>query len=336
MQGLGLERWLRHVESDESRDREDGTGARSASTGSLSTTVVSMDQASDAVRDSASSLRKEGRSCKRRRNSPEPDTEELPEYELARLKRIKTNQEMLVSLGIENPLRLPRSQRRGRRRPLAAPTDDHTPPGTMIASPRSLCLAAEGQVEPGGESSASRSSDTRTHVAAESDNAKTRVALEGIWRPVMSSDAHDENLEPMVAERGEGTIPVGGTDQQTSERGWGQLPQTTSFLSFEPRTPGTHSHAEGRRLLRAEASMGIPSCSNVAVGFRDVQGGSQDEQRMEIATTSRQREVATPKTPATKRRKRPISSSYNLDIWLNKTRGVGGEGGGDSLRGRLG
>ena len=52
------------------------------------------------------------------------------------------------------------------------------------------------------------------------------------------------------------------------------------------------------------------------------QGGH--EERTTTNTTSRQRGAETSKTPATRRRKRPISSLYNLDGWVNKTRGKGG------------
>ena len=49
------------------------------------------------------------------------------------------------------------------------------------------------------------------------------------------------------------------------------------------------------------------------------------EERTRATTTSRLRGAETSKTPATKRRKRPISSLYTLDEWVNKTRGMGGE-----------
>ena len=68
----------------------------------LTMTLVSNEHASDSLHDPAGSLGKEARPRKRRCKSYEPDTEALPEYELARFKRIKTNKEMLVPLGIEN------------------------------------------------------------------------------------------------------------------------------------------------------------------------------------------------------------------------------------------
>ena len=89
----------------------------------LTTTVISREHASDSVHDPADSLGNEARPRKRRYTSYESDTEALLEYELARLKRIKTNKEMLVSLGIENPL--PYLHRRGQKRLLAVPVDDN-------------------------------------------------------------------------------------------------------------------------------------------------------------------------------------------------------------------
>ena len=125
MHGLGLGRWLRIVESDESRDREDSTSDVKMTQNRLTMTVVSKEHASDSLHDPAGSLGKEVRPRKRRCKSYESDTEALPEYELARLKRIKTNKEMLVSLGIENPL--PKlHRRRCRKRPPAVPADDIT------------------------------------------------------------------------------------------------------------------------------------------------------------------------------------------------------------------
>ena len=62
------------------------------------------------------------------------------------------------------------------------------------------------------------------------------------------------------------------------------------------------------------------------------------EEQMRAVTTPRLRGAETSKTPATTRRKRPISSLYTLDEWVNKTRGMGGEGrgGGEVILGRSG
>ena len=104
MHNYFLGRWLRIVESDESRDRQDSTSDMRVTKDRLTKTVVSTGDASDSVHDPASSLRNEARPRKLRCTLSEPDMEALPEYELARLKRIKTNKEMLVSLGIDTSL----------------------------------------------------------------------------------------------------------------------------------------------------------------------------------------------------------------------------------------
>ena len=93
----------------------------------LTMTVVSKEHASDASHDTAGSLGKAAMPCKRRCKSHESDTEALNDYELERhgLKRIKANKEMLVSLGIENPL--PKLHRcRGRKRSSTGSADDIT------------------------------------------------------------------------------------------------------------------------------------------------------------------------------------------------------------------
>ena len=65
MHGLGLDRWLRIVESDESRDREDSTSLRSTSKERLIKTVVPTGQASDSMHGPDSNLRIETRPRKR-------------------------------------------------------------------------------------------------------------------------------------------------------------------------------------------------------------------------------------------------------------------------------
>ena len=53
-----------------------------------------------------------------------------------------------------------------------------------------------------------------------------------------------------------------------------------------------------------------------------VQGGH--EERRTAKSTSRPRGAEMSRIAATRRRKRPISSLYHLDGWVNKTRGIGG------------
>ena len=100
------------VESDDGRDREDlkentrvqvvipGEGERSRG-GSSDTAQGSADSSHTLV-------------GKRRRSCPSmaADAGTLSEYELERIKRVKANQEMLVSLGIETPLSKPRGRPR--------------------------------------------------------------------------------------------------------------------------------------------------------------------------------------------------------------------------------
>ena len=101
IQGLGLGRWLRIVESDESRDREDSTSDANGTQNQSAVTLVSTEHASGSSQDTAGSLGTAARPGKRRCRSPESYTEALNEYELERLKRIKANKDMLVSLGLE-------------------------------------------------------------------------------------------------------------------------------------------------------------------------------------------------------------------------------------------
>ena len=89
--------------NDETRDREDSTSDVNITQNQLTMTLASKKHASDLLHDPAGRLGKEARPRKRRCKSYELDTEALNEHELARLKRIKANKEMLVSLGIENP-----------------------------------------------------------------------------------------------------------------------------------------------------------------------------------------------------------------------------------------
>ena len=124
----------------------------------LTITVVSKEHASDSVHDPAGSLGKEARPRKRRYTSYESDTEALPEYELARLKRIKSNKEMLVSLGIENTL--PKLHRRCRKRLPAVPVEDITHLAMTTVSTRSHPSEADGIGEPGSESTTPRPTAT--------------------------------------------------------------------------------------------------------------------------------------------------------------------------------
>ena len=107
------------MESDESRDRDDNTSDATGSQNQSTVTLVSTEHISGASQDMADSSRTAVRPGKRRCRSPESHTESLNEYELERLKRIKANKDMLVSLGIENPLSKPQ-RRRGRKRSPAA------------------------------------------------------------------------------------------------------------------------------------------------------------------------------------------------------------------------
>ena len=168
MQGLGLGRWLRIVKSDESRDREDSTSDANGTQNQSTITLVSKEHASGASHDTAGSLGKAVGPGKRRCRSHESDTEALNEYELERLKRIKANKEMLVSLGIENPL--PKlHRRRHRKRPPAVPADVITHLALQTVSTHSYPSEADGHGEPGSEPTTPRHTGTRTPVAAETE-----------------------------------------------------------------------------------------------------------------------------------------------------------------------
>ena len=66
---------------------------------------------------------------------------------------------------------------------------------------------------------------------------------------------------------------------------------------------------------------------NLAIPIARVPQGDLEE-TVKAATISRSRGAEKSKTPATTSRKRPISSLYTIDEWVNKTTGMGGEGGG--------
>ena len=81
MQRLGLGRWLRIVEYDESRDRENSSSDADGTQNQSIITLVSKEHASGASHDTAGSLGKAERPGKRRCRSHESDTEALNEYD---------------------------------------------------------------------------------------------------------------------------------------------------------------------------------------------------------------------------------------------------------------
>ena len=78
MYGLGLERCLRIVETDETRDREDSTSDVNITQNQLTMTLASKEHASDSMHDPADRLGKEARPRKHRCTSYELDMEALP------------------------------------------------------------------------------------------------------------------------------------------------------------------------------------------------------------------------------------------------------------------
>ena len=124
----------------------------------------------------------------------------------------------------------------------------------------------------------------------------------------------------MVDAIGGDIAPASSTDSErsTSTRGWGHLSRITPFLTVEPRVGCHRPHDAGRQKNGDEVSVGTMELRGSSV--TSVSGATQGdhEKRIMDETASRQRGAETPKTPDTKRRKRPISSFDTLDEWVNK------------------
>ena len=122
-------------------------------------------------------------------------------------------------------------------------------------------------------------------------------------------------------------LSAGGTERLASTKEPGHVPRITHFLTATPRMGGRRSQDASQQKTGDEVSMGAMKSSGSSV--MPLAGVSQGdlEETAKTVNISRPRGEDKSKTPATKRRKRPISSLYTIDEWINKTRGMGGEGG---------
>ena len=90
--GLGLERWLLVLESDESRDRGDIQGNKRVRIALPNEMESSHSRSSTTAHGSTDSLTKTTVQRKRRCSSIAAETDTLSEYVLERIKRVKANQ----------------------------------------------------------------------------------------------------------------------------------------------------------------------------------------------------------------------------------------------------
>ena len=234
MQGLGLGRWLRIVESDESRDRKDNTPDANGVQNQSTITLVSTEHISGASQDMTGSSRPAVRPGKRRCRSPESHTESLNEYELERLKRIKANKDMLVSLGIENPL--PKLQRRrGRKRSpgAAADSDARAQLSLPTASAHSHPSETDGHGEHESEIVTPRHTGTGTPVDTETDKSSCSVDTEEARRN--ATGCGGQGSDRMANVLGNDALSAGGTKRWASTKEPGHVPWITHFLTVTPK-----------------------------------------------------------------------------------------------------
>ena len=98
LNGLGLDRWLRIVEAAESRDRGGSTSdkGRGVRTAQSEESEISQGRPLDTAHGPAASSKNAAGQRKRWLVSSDLETDTLSEYELARLKQVKANHEVLI------------------------------------------------------------------------------------------------------------------------------------------------------------------------------------------------------------------------------------------------
>ena len=325
MQGLGLGRWLRIVESDESRDRKDNTPDANGVQNQLAITLVSTEHTSDASQDMAGSSRTAVRPGKRRCRSPESHTEPLNAYELERLKRIKANKDMLLSLGLENPLPKPQSCRSRKRSP-AVSVNAMAQLSLLTANTHSHPSAADGHGEHGSEIATPRHTGKDTPVAAETDKPSCRADTEATRRNAMGCGGQGSDRRANVL--GNDVLSVGGPERLAFTKASGHVPWITQFCTATPRMGCQRSQDASQQKTGDEVGMDAMNSSGSSIMTFVGVLHDDPEETAKTVNLSRPREAEKSKTPTTTRRKRPLSSLYTIDDWVNKTRGLGGEGGG--------
>ena len=168
------------VDSDESRDRKDikeHKRVRIAIPGEMeSSRSCSSATAHGSVESSKTTAGQRKRCC----ISFAAETDTLSEYELERIKRVKANQEVLMSLCIETPL--PKTRLRSRNKPqilFRAREEDNAQSGRDSMG---LLLAAsetEGDDQPRGEPAALLLVSTSASAVSEEQNATGGAVGEG-------------------------------------------------------------------------------------------------------------------------------------------------------------
>ena len=109
----------------------------------------------------------------------------------------------------------------------------------------------------------------------------------------------------------------------------GHVPWITHFLTATPRMGCQRSQDASQQKTGDEVGMGaMKSRGSSVMPLAGVPQGDLEETAKTV-NLSRPRGEEKSKTPTTTRRKRPLSSLYTIDDWVNKTRGLGGEGVGE-------
>ena len=180
--GLGLARWLRVVESDESRDREDIKEDKRVRIALPDEMESSCSYSSATAHGSADSSKKTTGQRKRRCASMAAETDTLSEYELERFKRVKANQEVLMSLGIEHPL--PKTRPRSRKKPqnilLRVREEDNVQPGRGNMSIPLAASEAEGMTSTGANQR-HNGMEVQVHLRYQKRGTPQGVQLAGEW-----------------------------------------------------------------------------------------------------------------------------------------------------------
>ena len=189
----------------------------------------------------AGSSRPAVRPGKSRCRSPESHTESLNEYELERLKRIKANKDMLVSLGIENPLPKPQS-RRGRQ---------SSPAVSVNASAQLSLLNVSTHSHP---STAVDNSEHGSDIATPgTDKPSCRVDTEETRRN--ATGCGGQGSDRMANVLGDGVSSVGGTERLASTKESGHVPRITHFFPATPRIGCQRSQEASQQKTGDETGM---------------------------------------------------------------------------------
>ena len=129
---------------------------------------------------------------------------------------------------------------------------------------------------------------------------------------------------------GSDVLSAGGTERLASTKEPGHVPWITHFLTATPRMGCQRLQDASQQKTGDEVDMDAKNSSGSSeMIFAGVLHDDPEETAKIVnLSLARPREAEKSKTPTTTRRKRPLSSLYTIDDWVNKTRGLGGEGGG--------